>query len=79
MKTRARKPTKVTLGKNVRRLRLQMKMSQEELAERVALTQVSISQIETAKVSTTLDILDRFAKALASSPSDLVSEPPGKS
>lgn len=64
--------TRLIVAKNVRALRQGLALSQEELAERSGLTQVSVSCIERGVTSTTLDVLDRLAAALNVKPADLV-------
>lgn len=64
--------TRLIVAKNVRALRRGLALSQEELAERSGLTQVSVSCIERGVTSTTLDVLDRLAAALNVKPADLV-------
>lgn len=52
------------LGRNVRRLRLQRGWNQEILASAAKLQQGQISSIEAGKSNTTVDVLQRLARAL---------------
>ena len=49
-------------------------MSQEDLANAARLHQAEISKIESAKLSTGLDVLQRIAKALGTRPADLLDD-----
>ncbi len=66
--------TRRILARNVRRLRKERNLSQEELANAARLHQAEISKIESAKLSTGLDILQRLAKALGTRPADLLDD-----
>jgi transcriptional regulator with XRE-family HTH domain len=63
-----------TLARNVRRVRLARKMSQEELAHAAGLSQDQISDIENAKHSVTLDNIQRLAFALNMRVADLLDD-----
>lgn len=67
-------PTKVIVGRNVREARKALGLSQELLGEAAGLSQVSISAIERGVTATSLDVLDRLAVALKTSPLLLVVE-----
>jgi transcriptional regulator with XRE-family HTH domain len=66
--------TRRILARNMRRLRKARNMSQEDLANAAQLYQPEISKIESAKLSTGLDVLQRIAKALGTRPADLLDE-----
>jgi transcriptional regulator with XRE-family HTH domain len=66
--------TRRILARNVRRLRKERDLSQEELANAARLHQAEISKIESAKLSTGLDVLQRLAKALGTRPADLLDD-----
>jgi len=55
----------VSIGRNIRRIRIERGYSQTALAERACVTQGWISRIETtADENPTLDSLERIARAL---------------
>ena len=60
------------LGANVRRLRLEMGLTQVELAERLNVGQNYISDVETGKKSPLLKTLAEFAEILQVQPSELL-------
>lgn len=60
------------LASNVRRARKARAWSQEQLAEATGLTQVSISQIETAKAAASVDTIEKIADGLGTEPSILL-------
>lgn len=62
----------VDFGQSVRNLRLQLGISQEELAERAELHRTYISGIERGVRNVTLRSVERLAKALGVSTSDLL-------
>ncbi len=62
------------LARNVRRLRLERKLNQEQLADAALLSQAQISSIESAKVNIRLDSLQRLATALGTRPADLLDD-----
>ncbi len=62
------------LARNVRRLRLERKLNQEQLADAAVLSQAQISSIESAKVNIRLDSLQRLATALGTRPADLLDD-----
>ena len=66
--------TRRILARNVRRLRLARKWSQEELAAAARLHQVQISSIEAGKSNTTIDVLQRLARALGVPVAELFGE-----
>lgn len=54
----------IIFGDNVRRLRNQIKISQEELADRAGLHRTYIGMIERAEKNITLINIEKIAKAL---------------
>lgn len=52
------------IGEEVRRLRIERGLSQQELAERIGLSQSVIARLEAGGVEPRLSTLDRVAKAL---------------
>ena len=59
-------------GINVRRLRKAHGMTQEALAHEVEIDVSYLGQIERGERNPTLSVVARFAKALATSPADMV-------
>jgi DNA-binding XRE family transcriptional regulator len=57
--------SRLTIARNVLRLRVRAGMSQTELAQRVGTSQSRIAQIEAARVNVTVDTLDRLASAFS--------------
>lgn len=53
-----------TLGRQVRTLRLQQDMTQEQLAESAGLSAPYISHIECGRKKASLEVLERLAEAL---------------
>ena len=66
--------TRRILARNVRRLRLARKWSQEELAAAASLHQVQVSKIESANNNTSVDVLQRLARALGAPVAELFAE-----
>ena len=64
----------VRFGQAVRKLRLEQKLSQEELAERCDLHRTYISDIELGKRNVSLENIERIATALERSLSDFFKE-----
>ncbi|WP_306170742.1 MULTISPECIES: helix-turn-helix domain-containing protein [Burkholderia] len=60
------------LAENVRRLRLEKKLSQERLSEDCGFHRTYISQVERSVTNITLDNLQRIAEALGESPEALL-------
>lgn len=52
------------IARNLRNLRLQRKMSQEELASGADITQSFLSQVESAKRNVSIDTIERLADVL---------------
>lgn len=67
-----RSPFLIDFGKRLQEVRRQAGMSQEELAHKARLHQVTVSLIENGKRAVTLTTLERVAKALGVAPRDLV-------
>ena len=61
------------IGVNIRRLRLEMGLSQEALARRVGATGRHLGRIERGSISVTIGLLTRIADALNSPVGDLLS------
>ncbi len=61
------------LGKNVRRYRQEMGISQEELAFRAGMKRSYLSDLERGTRNPTVRALGRLAEALSCSPADLIS------
>lgn len=57
-------PLSRTFGSNVRALRRMRGLSQEALADQVELAVTYVGQIERGRRNPTLDVVERFAKAL---------------
>jgi transcriptional regulator with XRE-family HTH domain len=64
MRKSARDIVKDSLGRKIRQLRLSLKMSQMELAEKAETDQAFISEMERGVANPTLDSILRIAKAL---------------
>lgn len=60
------------LGRRIKRLREQAGFSQEELADKIRLTQTSISLIETGKRGISMATLQRISSALNCKTRDLI-------
>ena len=71
-------PLVMTLGgivaRNIRRLRLERGLTQEELAARIRITRNYVGMIERQENSPTVAILERIAKALGIDPARLFDE-----
>lgn len=59
-------------GRRVKALREERDLSQEVLADRAGLHRTAISLIETAKRASTLDTVEKLARALGVPPADLM-------
>lgn len=66
------------LALNLRRLRQEQGLSQEELADRAEIDRTYISALEREVYAASIDVLDRLAKALRADPAELLSRPPRK-
>jgi transcriptional regulator with XRE-family HTH domain len=62
------------LALNIRLLRQEKEMTQEELADRTGLSSRYVGSIERARVSASITILGKLAKALDVDPCDLIRE-----
>jgi transcriptional regulator with XRE-family HTH domain len=60
----------------LRRLRLQVALSQKELAERTGMSQTTLSDLETGKTKARPSTMRRLADALGCTPRDLMDESP---
>lgn len=60
------------LGQNVRRLRKELGISQEELAERAKVHRTYASDIERGTRNPSITVVDQFAKALGVAPGNLL-------
>jgi transcriptional regulator with XRE-family HTH domain len=54
----------MNVGSNIRRIRQNARLSQEELAEAAGINRTYLSQLENGHSSPTLDVLERIARAL---------------
>jgi transcriptional regulator with XRE-family HTH domain len=68
---KAQRRFRATLGRNVRKLRLSLKMTQADLADRAETRRALISDIERGETNTTLDTVVRMAIALGIEPIEL--------
>ena len=62
------------LASNVRRRRKNLGLTQEELAYRADIDRTHVSKIERRLHSPTVDVLERLASALETTPANLISE-----
>ncbi len=60
------------LGENLRKLRLKSKMSQGILAKKLGVDRAYISNVENGRMNPTLSTLEKIAKALGISSSELL-------
>ena len=60
------------ISTNVRNRRLDLRMTQKDLAEKCGLSTNYISRIERAEVSPTIDTLEKLTKALKVDSSDIL-------
>lgn len=61
---------------NLRRLRAERGLSQEELAHRTGIDRTYVSHLERLRYSPTLDMVERLAKSLDAEPWDLLGPGP---
>ena len=66
-------PTRIRLGKRIRKYRKRLKISQEELGFRAGLHRTYIGAIERAEQNVSIDNIHKIARALKVSPSELMS------
>lgn len=71
-------PLKKIFGTNVRLERVRQGITQEELAHRLGQEQGYVSQIESAKIVASLDVVDRIAEALGVTYTALLDETLGR-
>lgn len=62
-------------GRNLRRLRLESKLSQEALADAAGIDRTYVSALELSKYSATLDMIEVLAEALGVEPSIMLEKP----
>ena len=62
------------LARNLRRLRLERKLTQDELAAEAGVRQALISELESGKIDVRLDTLQRIASALNARLAELLEE-----
>lgn len=67
-----KKDVLLKFGKQVRKIRLEQNLSQEELADRAGVHRTYIGMIERAEKNITLENIEKIAKALKVSPKDLI-------
>ncbi len=60
------------LARNIRKLREERGMSQEDLADKADLDRTYISSLERRRYAATIDVVDKLARALGSDASDLL-------
>lgn len=63
------------LAANLRRIRAERGLSQDDFAALVEVHRTYINHLEQAKRSPTIDVIERMADRLKIDPSDLLSEP----
>jgi len=66
------------VARNIRRLRLERGLTQEELAARIRITRNYVGMIERQENSPTVAMLERIAKALGIEPVRLFDEKAGR-
>ncbi len=74
MPNRKQKPLRQIMAENLRALRLAAHISQEELAELCGLHRTYISDIERCNRNVSIDNIEKIAKALHITASDLLKE-----
>lgn len=60
------------LARNIRKLRQERGMSQEDLADKADLDRTYISSLERRRYAATVDVIDKLAKALGADAADLL-------
>lgn len=63
-----------TLATNLKKLRRNAGLSQEELAHRAQIDRTYISSIERCQYAASIDVLERLARELGVKPADLLKE-----
>lgn len=61
-----------TISSNIRNRRIDLRMTQKDLADRCGLSTNYISRIERAEVSPTINTLEKLVKALKTKSSDIL-------
>lgn len=61
-----------TVARNVKAIRLEKGMSQQDLADKTGLTVRYISRLENSAPNLTLDVVERLSRGLKCEPSDLL-------
>lgn len=67
-----KKDVLLKFGKQVRKIRLEQNLSQEELADKAGVHRTYIGMIERAEKNITLENIEKIAKALKVSPKELI-------
>ena len=65
-------PSRQVLARNVRRARLSLSWTQEQLASEAQTSQTYVSQVESAARGISVDVLDSLAGALGLKPHELL-------
>jgi transcriptional regulator with XRE-family HTH domain len=68
-------PLQEHFRENVRRRRLELGLTQKQLADKMGCTHPYISQVENGESNPSLDVVERFARALDWSPVQILIEP----
>ena len=68
---KVQKTTAERLGKNISKLRKAQKLTQQQLADKLGLTQAYMGHIEQGRKSPSLEVMEKIAKALRVSVKDL--------
>ena len=63
------------LAQNLKRLRLERGLSQEDLADRADIDRTYVSSLERSVYAAGIDVVDRLAKALSVTAADLLQSP----
>jgi transcriptional regulator with XRE-family HTH domain len=63
---------RATFAQNLRRLRAEKELSQEELAHRANIDRTYISYLENQRYGASIDVMGRLAKGLGVYPSELL-------
>jgi transcriptional regulator with XRE-family HTH domain len=66
---------KDVLAQNLRRLRADRRLSQEDLADRAGIDRTYVSSLERSRNAAGIDVLDRLAKVLGVTAADLLQPP----
>jgi transcriptional regulator with XRE-family HTH domain len=72
--SRNQTPARETLARNLRRLRAQQGISQEQLADLAGLHRTYVSSIERGERNVSIDNIERLAKALKVTAADLIKD-----